>query len=102
MSGCKPQRPLKSTLRQPLKWLAIGLLLFAQVSLAAHYHEANDLASHECAVCTQLHSVEHTTVHTEQPLVPARVASFYFHEHTDTSIVPSRLLPPSRAPPLRC
>src|SRR5688572_12149884 len=39
--------------------LALLLLLFAQATLATHHHDVQDLVSHDCHICSELHNVKH-------------------------------------------
>lgn len=86
-----------------LRLLAIGALLFGQLSFAGHYHDLaeSSKALDDCAVCIQLHSVKNITgtsasAGTVTPLVAAEVNA---KQTTALPAFPARL-PPCRAPPL--
>jgi hypothetical protein len=91
----------RSTLKNPaIRWIAVALLVFAQISYAGHYHELGELASHDCTVCSQLSTVENgSTGHASAPPFPPAQAIAKVADQAGARISFCSLLPPSRAPP---
>lgn len=82
-----------------IRWLAIALLLFAQFSLASHYHPVNDIQQHDCSLCSQLQSVSPPLAQTSNLSFPSGAQQRPFRRIT-LSVPASRVyVPPSRAPP---
>lgn len=86
--------------RPALRWLAIALLVFAQLSFASHVHDLDDAVSHDCTLCSQLSIVEHgEAAHAAVPVLPSLQAVSISANWTLSTRSSNRLLPPARAPP---
>ncbi|HEX7027439.1 MAG TPA: hypothetical protein VF268_09365 [Gammaproteobacteria bacterium] len=88
--------------RLPVKaWLAIALLLFNQLALALHVHDADDhVRVHQCAVCMQLQSGEHAALIKCDLRLPEPFEDTFHLSDSNTFITAARLIPRSRAPPV--
>lgn len=81
-------------------WLALLLLLFAQATLATHFHDAEELQTHDCAVCSQLHSVKHLAATDAEVNLPASAPTFTYLDQAHSVFAPVYGLPLARAPPV--
>ncbi|MGQ9426055.1 hypothetical protein ACXYTJ_04355 [Gilvimarinus sp. F26214L] len=85
-----------------MRWVAVALLLFAQLSLAYHFHDVEELsAGHDCTVCSQLQSVKDTASKGAETLQPEPGSDRPVQAGTSAPVVTApHYLPPTRAPPL--
>ncbi|MCW8196589.1 hypothetical protein F6455_17485 [Proteobacteria bacterium 005FR1] len=86
--------------RPALRWLAIALLIFAQLAFSNHVHELDEAVNHECTLCSQLSAVEHGhTGPVDLPILSLGTISATAVEQIKPLVRSGKLLPPSRAPP---
>lgn len=86
--------------RTVIAWIALGLMLWLQVAVAAHHHDADDdLRVHQCLTCMQLHGAGQALSYTADWQAPSSSFDYSFSTTAVARLGNRPLSRRARAPP---